>query len=654
MKPLVTLCFLGLALHLTAAASVHLAAHTAGDELPKACEHHRDSVQTTSPEGYPIVGAFVPQCDANGQYTPQQCHGSSGHCWCVDNQGQERPGTRTPPGTTPTDCDKPGPKSHCEHHRDSVQTTSPEGYPIAGAFVPQCDANGQYTPQQCHGSSGHCWCVDSQGQERPGTRTPPGTARTVCDKPEGPKSHCEHHRDSVQTTSPEGYPIVGAFVPQCDANGQYTPQQCHGSSGHCWCVDSQGQERPGSRTPPGTTPTVCDNPVPDRCDGIEFDAITPDEKGNTLFFKGGHLWEGFHGPARLSSESFKELGPHVDAALRMHDTEKPDHHDHIYFFLGDKVFRYYDRSLEDGYPKPIQDDFPGVPSHLDAAVECPKGECASDSVLFFKGQDVHVYDISTKSVKTKTWSELPACTSALRWLEHYYCFHGNNFTRFHPVTGHVNASYPKDARRYFMTCPNFGHGGDYKVPKCSQVQLDAITTDDAGKKYIFTGEMYMRLDTQRDGWHAFPISRNWKAMTGRVDAVFSYSDKIYMIKGEEVFIYKQEAHYTLIQGYPKSLREELGIQGRVDAAFLCPNEHTVHIIQGSRMLDVDLNATPRAVTRDIPLPLSEIDAARCGPDGVDVFRGHQYYRYPNAFLLAVTKIAPVPLDITPDMMGCRS
>nr|XP_046238840.1 LOW QUALITY PROTEIN: nidogen-2 [Scatophagus argus] len=238
-------------------------------ERPKTqCEHHRDSVQTTSPEGYPIVGAYVPQCDVNGQYRPLQCHGSSGHCWCVDSRGQERPGTRTPPGTQPRDCDKPGeperPKTHCEHHRDSVQTTSPEGYPIVGAYVPQCDDNGQYTPLQCHGSTGHCWCVDSRGQERAGTRTSPGAPPTDCDKPvepERPKTHCEHHRDSVQTTSPEGYPIVGAYVPQCDTNGQYTPLQCHGSSGHCWCVDSRGQERAGTRTPPGTQAVDCDKPV---------------------------------------------------------------------------------------------------------------------------------------------------------------------------------------------------------------------------------------------------------------------------------------------------------------------------------------------------------------------------------------------------------
>uniref|UniRef100_A0A673BJ85 Nidogen 2a (osteonidogen) n=1 Tax=Sphaeramia orbicularis TaxID=375764 RepID=A0A673BJ85_9TELE len=221
------------------------------------CELHRDSVQTTSPEGYPIPGAFVPQCDANGEYTPQQCHGSTGHCWCVDNVGQERPGTRTPPGTPRKDYEPVRPKTHCEHHRDSVQTTSPEGYPIFGVFVPECDENGQYTPQQC--GDGYCWCVDSTGQERPGTRTPPGTPR-VDYEPVRPKTHCEHHRDSVQATSPEGYPVVGAYVPQCDENGQYTPLQCHGSSGHCWCVDSTGQERPGTRTSPGTPPTDCDRP----------------------------------------------------------------------------------------------------------------------------------------------------------------------------------------------------------------------------------------------------------------------------------------------------------------------------------------------------------------------------------------------------------
>lgn len=52
----------------------------------------------------------------------------------------------------------------------------------------------------------------------------------------------------------------------------------------------------------------------------------------------------------------------------------------------DKVFSYYNHTLEEGFPLEIQQVFPGVPSHLDAAVECPQGECTTDSVLFFKGE----------------------------------------------------------------------------------------------------------------------------------------------------------------------------------------------------------------------------------------------------------------------------
>ncbi|XP_041942969.1 nidogen-2 isoform X5 [Alosa sapidissima] len=223
------------------------------------CEHHRDSLQGS----HGGVGAFVPQCDEAGQYRPLQCHGSSGHCWCVDVQGQERAGTRTLPGTPPTNCDGPErperPETQCERHRDGAQT-SQDGFSLVGAFVPECDEAGQYRPLQCHGSTGHCWCVDVQGQERAGTRAPPSSPRPNCNEPERPKTQCERHRDSVQG-SQDGFPIVGAFVPQCDEAGQYRPLQCHGSTGHCWCVDVQGQERAGTRAPPSSPRPNCNKPV---------------------------------------------------------------------------------------------------------------------------------------------------------------------------------------------------------------------------------------------------------------------------------------------------------------------------------------------------------------------------------------------------------
>ncbi|XP_065121133.1 hemopexin [Paramisgurnus dabryanus] len=397
----------------------------------------------------------------------------------------------------------------------------------------------------------------------------------------------------------------------------------------------------------------------DRCKGIEFDAITPDEKGNTFFFKGDHLWNGFSGPAELSNGTFKEMDEyhhlgHIDAAFRMHHKDDPTAHDHVFFFLDDKVFSYYDHTLEKGYPKEIQQEFPDIPNHLDAAVECPKGECVTDSVLFFKGNEVYHFDIKTKLTKTKVWSHLPNCTSAFRWLEHYYCFHGHSFTRFHPVSGEVTGEYPKDARNYFMRCgEGFGHGAGTRKMKCSEIKLNAATIDDKGREYAFQGSVYMRLDEHRDGNHPFPITRQWKEISGEVDAVFSYGDNMYFIQGDQVYIFKSAAHYTLIEGYPKPLKEELGIDGPVDAAFVCGDNTIVHIIQGQKMYDIDLTASPRAITREMPIPIPKVDAAVCDAHGVKVFIGPEYYDFGSPMVLAVAKMIPNPHKISPERFGCE-
>ena len=55
------------------------------------------------PDPIPI-GAFVPQCEDDGYYQPQQFHGSTGQSWCVTREGEEIDGTRTLPGQPITDC----------------------------------------------------------------------------------------------------------------------------------------------------------------------------------------------------------------------------------------------------------------------------------------------------------------------------------------------------------------------------------------------------------------------------------------------------------------------------------------------------------------------------------------------------------------------
>lgn len=70
------------------------------------------------------------------------------------------------------------------------------------------------------------------------------------------------------------------------------------------------------------------------------------------------------------------------------------------------------------------------------------------------------------------------------------------------------------------------------------------------------------------------------------------------------------------------------------------------------MQDIDLSATPRIVAREAPLPIYGIEAGMCGPDGINVFVGSEYYHYETPRLLAFSKIHPEPNKILPDMMGC--
>lgn len=41
------------------------------------------------------VGAYIPKCKDSGAFEPKQCWGPTGLCWCVDNDGQEIPRTKT-------------------------------------------------------------------------------------------------------------------------------------------------------------------------------------------------------------------------------------------------------------------------------------------------------------------------------------------------------------------------------------------------------------------------------------------------------------------------------------------------------------------------------------------------------------------------------
>ena len=40
-----------------------------------------------------LPGRFTPKCEVDGRYSEIQCHGSTGYCWCVNENGDKMPNT---------------------------------------------------------------------------------------------------------------------------------------------------------------------------------------------------------------------------------------------------------------------------------------------------------------------------------------------------------------------------------------------------------------------------------------------------------------------------------------------------------------------------------------------------------------------------------
>ncbi|XP_046873594.1 equistatin-like [Hypomesus transpacificus] len=191
-----------------------------------------------------IRGVYIPQCDSQGQFLPSQCSESTRYCWCVKPSGEAIFGTLTPPGQPRPDCSV-RPQTYCEYWRASAT-------PQPGAYVPQCDSEGQFLPTQCWGSTGHCWCVNGAGDGISGTQTPPGQPKPNCKVV--PLTFCQLWRNSVT-------PLPGALVPQCDPQGQFQHTQCWKpspeSSGFCACFSPAGEAIPGTQTAPGQPRPSC-------------------------------------------------------------------------------------------------------------------------------------------------------------------------------------------------------------------------------------------------------------------------------------------------------------------------------------------------------------------------------------------------------------
>ncbi|XP_068005190.1 nidogen-2 isoform X1 [Melanerpes formicivorus] len=257
------------------------------------CQHEQLYPREVPPGPSPVGEGHVPQCDEEGRYRPLQCHSSTGYCWCVDAAGQEIAGTRTAPGSTPPRCGSPAEAiqqlTPCEHERLYPRAVPPGPSPVGEGHMPQCDKEGRYRPLQCHSSTGYCWCVDAAGQEIAGTRTAPGSTPPRCGSPEPTErapTMCERWRQSLLEHY-GGSPRSDQYVPQCDREGHFTPLQCHGDSGYCWCVDESGREIQGTRSEPGSTPPCLPSVAPPSVRPSPRPDVSPPAAGTFLLYAQG-------------------------------------------------------------------------------------------------------------------------------------------------------------------------------------------------------------------------------------------------------------------------------------------------------------------------------------------------------------------------------
>ncbi|XP_045537995.1 uncharacterized protein LOC106721428 isoform X1 [Papilio machaon] len=262
------------------------------DDAPTMCEYLRDFDEKMegTVDGMKLA-LPAPSCAADGAYRPQQC--AAGRCWCVDSFGTEIPDTSTNNASS-IDCEKVRAELSCleltcrmgcdygfELGAERCPTCRCRD-PCAGVSCPQgracalvdvaCDAD--YCPPvpaclprkpgQCPylvPATGSCeWACRADAECGPGQRccaTGCGTACTAAVH----LTACQHTRAlALHTAAEKGSPPSWTWIPECEEDGTYKRIQCKESEKICWCVDSAGNEIPGTRST-NSTPS-CDAPAP--------------------------------------------------------------------------------------------------------------------------------------------------------------------------------------------------------------------------------------------------------------------------------------------------------------------------------------------------------------------------------------------------------
>ncbi|XP_064427121.1 nidogen-2 isoform X4 [Mirounga angustirostris] len=180
----------------------------------------------------------------------------------------------------------PAAQAQCIYHGGSTFSCAClPGYTGNGhqcSDVDECSENRCHPLATCYNTPGSFSCRCHPGYHGDGLKCTPDPSSGL--KP------CEQQQRHAQAQ----HTSTGSrlHIPQCDEQGRFLPLQCHGMTGFCWCVDPDGREVPGTRTPPGSMPPRCGPPgiptvAPPTVRPVPRPDVTPPSVGTFLLYAQG-------------------------------------------------------------------------------------------------------------------------------------------------------------------------------------------------------------------------------------------------------------------------------------------------------------------------------------------------------------------------------
>ncbi|KAK9521298.1 hypothetical protein VZT92_021117 [Zoarces viviparus] len=171
----------------------------------------------------PAAAVFVPECGPDAHFLPVQCHNQTGYCWCSMPDGKPVSGTSVL--HLMPDC--------TDHIAKLPQTSDADSAPIKDEVGEPGPTLEPKKPTEL--TAPPLWVTFLMNSDPKGNRS----VRRPSDTPQT----CERERASLLSLWQE----EERFVPECTADGRYSPAQCHAATGYCWCVRvDSGRPLPGT------------------------------------------------------------------------------------------------------------------------------------------------------------------------------------------------------------------------------------------------------------------------------------------------------------------------------------------------------------------------------------------------------------------------